>query len=101
MDKFPEAFSRFEDVVDVDRIKSFRQLRLAFSEWAGEKWVATSLQLKALSIEARKHGIPVLIEERGVFTVPSMLWRHETVMVKGKGQARYRDLKSDRFIRKP
>jgi hypothetical protein len=34
MDRFPEAFRRFEEVVDVDRIQSFRQLRLAFAYWA-------------------------------------------------------------------
>jgi hypothetical protein len=101
LDKFPEAFERFEEVVDVDRIRSFRQLKLAFGTWAGEKWIPTSRQLEALAVEARKHGIPTFAEERRVFRFPTISWRHETVVVRGKGQARYRDLRSGRFIKKP
>jgi hypothetical protein len=94
LDKFPEAFERFEEVVNVRRIKSFRQLKLAFAEWAGEKWIPTSRQLQALAEEARKFG---LAEERRV--IP-FLWRREIVMVRGKRQSRIRDLRSGRFIRK-
>jgi hypothetical protein len=50
--------------------------------------------------EARKIGIPV-VGDRRVIRVPSVWWRHETVMVRGKGQTRYRDVKSGRFIKKP
>jgi len=53
-----------------------------------------------LKREAKKIGIPV-VGERMVVRVPSVWWRHETVMVRGTGQARYRDLKSGRFIKKP
>jgi hypothetical protein len=56
--------------------------------------------LQALAEEARKIGISVA-GERMVIRVPSLWWRHETVMVRGKWQARYRDLKNGRFIRKP
>jgi hypothetical protein len=100
LDKFPEAFERFEEVVNVRRIKNFGQLRLAFAMWAGEKWIPSSRQLQALAEEARKIGIPV-VGRRRVIRVPFVWWRHETVMVRGKGQARYRDLKSGRFIKKP
>jgi hypothetical protein len=96
VDKFPEPFKRFEKDVDISEIKSFRQLKLEIASWMSEKWKDTSAQNRALSVEARKRGIPV---ERAY--VPFVSWRHETVLARGKGQARYRDLKSGRFIRKP
>jgi hypothetical protein len=102
VDKFPEAFKRFEKDVDVSEIKSFRQLKMEIASWMGEKWKDTSAQNRALNREAQKLGIPVAyVERREIAYVPSMLWRHETVMVRGKSQARYRDLKSGRFIRRP
>lgn len=58
MDKFPEAFQRFEKVVDVSKIKSFQQLLTAFSLWAGRKWKNTPLQIEALKVEAFKRDIP-------------------------------------------
>ena len=48
-----------------------------------------------------RQGIPIFVEERRVFPIPTMSWQRETVMVRGKGQARHRDLKTGRFIRKP
>jgi hypothetical protein len=96
VDKFPEAFKRFEKDVDVSEIKSFRQLKMEIASWMGEKWKDTSAQNRALTVEARKHGISL---ERA--HIPYVSWRHETAMVRGRGQARYRDLKSGRFIRKP
>jgi hypothetical protein len=33
LDRFPEAFRRFEEVVDVDRIESYRQLKLTYASW--------------------------------------------------------------------
>jgi len=104
MDKFPEAFSRFEEVVDVNRIDSFRQLRLAFASWAGWKWRGTYMQNRALAVEARKLGIPVFIERRPTANVKrrfAVKWRHEVIKVKGKLQNRYRDLRTGRFIKKP
>jgi hypothetical protein len=59
-----------QEVVNVNRIKSFRQLRLAFAGWAGEKWIPTDAQLQALAVEARHRGIPILAEERRVFPIP-------------------------------
>jgi hypothetical protein len=52
MDRFPEAFRRFEEVVDVSKIKSFQQLKLAFATWAGRKWKETPKQVEALKVEA-------------------------------------------------
>jgi len=104
MDRFPEAFRRFEEVVDVRRIQSFRQLRLAFAYWAGWRWHDTYMQNRALAIEARKLNIPVFVERRPVafsYGRTVVTWRHEVVTVKGKSQVRHRDLKTGRFIKKP
>jgi hypothetical protein len=104
VDRFPEAFRRFEDVVDVRRIQSFRQLRLAFAYWAGWKWHDTFMQNRALAVEARRLGITVFIERRPVAHFhgrTAVTWRHEVVTVKGKSQVRYRDVKTGRFIKKP
>ncbi|GEM_PF-1916759 len=109
MDRFPEAFRRFEEVVDVDRIKSFIQLKLTYASWAGRKWLNTYRQNEALKVEARRLGIPISVEGRpvsgrGVAHVPervAVTWRHETVTVRGSSQDRYRDLKTGRFIKKP
>lgn len=91
LDDFPNAFERFQRIVDVDKIESFRQLRLAFASWAGSKWFDSPLQLSALRVEAEKHNIPL----------EALTWRHEFVSVRNRGQHRYRDLKTGRFIRKP
>jgi hypothetical protein len=104
LDRFPEAFRRFEEVVDVRRIQSFRQLRLAFAYWAGWKWHDTYMQNRALAVEAHRLGIPVFVERRPVSRFhgrTAVTWRHEVVTVKGKSQVRYRDLKTGRFIKKP
>lgn len=100
MDEFPEAFERFEMVVDIDRILTFDQLLVSFRYWAGSNWKGTSRQVEALKIEAWKHGIPVRAESRPEES-RRRTWRHETVTVKGKTQYRFRDLKTGRFIKKP
>lgn len=56
MDKFPEAFRRFEDVVDTDRIHSYSQLKSAFETWTFQKKL-TYKQDQALQIEAKRIGI--------------------------------------------
>lgn len=58
MDKFPEAFKRFEEKVNTDNIESWKQLKLAFGSWAGRRWAPTFRQLDALEKQARKLGIP-------------------------------------------
>ena len=65
MDKFPQAFRRFEKVVDVGKIKSFQQLLTAFSLWAGRKWKDTPKQRLALEVEAVRLGLlpPVPLEK--------------------------------------
>jgi hypothetical protein len=90
MDRFPEAFERFEEVVDVDSIASFGELREEFAWWAGEKWFNTSRQLHALSTEAERLGL-----------LPrSVLWRYESVRVRGRVLYRYRDIRTGRFIKR-
>jgi hypothetical protein len=100
LDKFPEAFRRFEQVVNVKNIRSFSQLLLAFSLFAGKNWKGSRSQILALAVEARKRGIPVLVRQRAP-SITAVSWRHEIVMVRGKRRGRFRDLKSGRFIRKP
>ncbi|MGB9676649.1 MAG: hypothetical protein ACPL0C_05630 [Candidatus Bathyarchaeales archaeon] len=58
MDRFPEAFRRFEEVVKVEKIKSFQELLTSFSLWAGRKWKNTPKQVEALKVEAFKRQIP-------------------------------------------
>jgi hypothetical protein len=89
MDRFPEAFRRFENDVDVDSIRSFRQLRFAFSEWAGERWVDSGRQLHALSNEARRYGL-----------LPTPLhYRVVNVTIRGHPYERWRDAKTGRFVK--
>lgn len=116
MDKFPEAFERFEEVVDVDNIHSFQELIGSFASWAGKTWKGTRKQTEALRVEARKRGIRWEIPRyigyvprhygRGsaqgtvARAVPSS-FRRESVTVRGRSQVVYRDVKSGRFVRKP
>ena len=58
MDKFPEAFKRFEEKVKLDNIKTSKQLELAVDSWGGYRWIPTQIQLDALAREARRLGIP-------------------------------------------
>jgi hypothetical protein len=57
-DKFPEAFKRLEQKVNIDNIETFQQLNLVVGSWAGRKWVPTRLQMDALHREAKRLGIP-------------------------------------------
>jgi hypothetical protein len=87
VDRFSEALRRFEEVVDVSRIQSFRQLRLAFSHWAGWKWHDIYMQNRALAVEARRLGITAFAERRPIARFhgrTAVTWKHEVVLVKGK-----------------
>jgi hypothetical protein len=104
MDRFPEAFQRFEKVVDLKSFRSGRELKYAFSHWAGRRWVDSYAQNRALQIEAEKRGfkdakMPTYFRRHQVSA--RQTWRFETVTVRGKPQVRYRDLRTGRFIRKP
>jgi hypothetical protein len=104
MDKFPEAFARFERVVDMRSFRSYRELAYAFSHWAGRRWVNSHAQDVALRKEAEKRGfkdtrIPMIFRRPQVYE--ERTWRRETVTVRGKPQVRHRDLRNGRFIKKP
>jgi hypothetical protein len=101
LDRFPEAFNRFEQVVDVERIENLRQLELAFGQWSGHKWGPTTKQLTALAAEASRLGIRlparrVVAGERKTVRV-----RLEYIKVRGKTRMVYRETKTGRFIKKP
>lgn len=107
MDKFPEAFRRFERVVRTDNIRSFSQLKMMFSSWAGERWINSLAQNEALKTQSERLGldeiptrwIPVERDYNLRGKLPT--WRLETVKIKGRSQPRYRDLRTGRFIKKP
>jgi hypothetical protein len=101
MDRFPEAFRRFEQDVDISNIESFRELAYAFSYWAGKRWVDSYGQNIALRREAQRIGIRIEIPSYHQRQIQYQTWRHETVIVRGKSQDRYRDLQTGRFIKKP
>jgi hypothetical protein len=103
-DRFPEAFKRFEEDVDVSRFESFRQLEFAFGRWAGQKWVPTYRQLDALRYEARRiEALKDGYRRRNAIYFPyspNVSCRHETVSVRGRIQHRYRDIRTGRFVKK-
>jgi len=114
MDRFPEAFERFESDVDVRRLRSYSELLYSFQWWAGEKWRATRRQWEAFNREAENLGFDVpsfvreeVLESRAsgsyAYAHPQKVvsYRREVVSVRGKSQNRYRDLKTGRFVRKP
>ena len=104
VDRFPEAFQRFERVVYVDTFESYEELSYAFAHWAGKRWRDTYLQNLALKREAEKRGfkdakMPTYFRKTQVSA--KQTWRRETVTVRGKPQVRYRDIKTGRFVKKP
>jgi len=104
MDKFPEAFARFEQRVPIDQFESYRELAYAFTHWAGRRWIDSYAQNVALRREAEKRGfrdtrIPAYFRRPQVSA--RQTWRYETVTVRGKPQVRHRDLRTGRFIKKP
>ena len=107
MDRFPEAFQRFEKVVDLRSFRSPRELTYAFIHWAGRRWINSRLQNRALKIELEKRGFTEYLPRytRPRYTRPhfytKQTWKREIVRVKGKPQVRYRDAKTGRFIKKP
>ncbi len=56
MDRFPEAFRRFEQDVDVDDFENYQQLAYAFSHWAGKRWIDSYKQNLALKREGKRLG---------------------------------------------
>ena len=104
VDRFSEAFERFEKVVDVDRFESYTEMSYGFGHWAGKIWRDTYAQNLALKREGKRLGIedakmPMYFRKPQVSA--RQTWRRETVTVRGKPQIRHRDIKTGRFIKKP
>lgn len=105
LDRFPEAFKRFESVVEVDSFRSYRELVYAFSRWSGKRWKGSHRQNLALLREGKRLGFKDaksgLYFRRQPRVFVRQAWRRETVAVGGRSQIRYRDLRTGRFIKKP
>jgi len=104
MDRFPEAFHRFEKVVDLRSFRSARELKYAFTHWANRRWIDSYKQNLAFRIEAEKKGfeetkLPRYTKRPQFYS--RQTWKRETMTVRGNYQVRYRDLKTGRFIKKP
>jgi hypothetical protein len=65
MDRFTEAFERFESDVYVDSFDSYSELLFAFQLWAGRNWKGTASQWRAFNAEAERLGfdVPSFIRE--------------------------------------
>ena len=103
MDKFPEAFERFENDVDIGKFVTYMELTSAFRWWAGEKWIGTPRQWKALNKEAENVGfeVPEIFRDEMRETRSYVSWRREVVNIRGNSIERYRDVRTGRFIKKP
>lgn len=56
VDRFPEAFRRFERVVNVRGFDSYRELAYGFAHWAGKRWIDSYAQNRALRDMAYEIG---------------------------------------------
>ena len=120
---FEEYLGRIEKVVDLDDVKSYAQFAAIIQSFSGKRWTGSTAQVIALKEGAERRGfdttLPAYIWKRDYaryyargFGSPSRrgkasvsgirkAWQREMVIVRGKSQVRYRDLKTGRFIRKP
>jgi len=112
---FEEAFDRLEKYTNVRSCRSLDELRLVAERFFGDKWYPTDRQKEALIDEAERRGYFERWEELRKEKEKELSWyaqsqpqvtakrtyRHETVIVRGKPQVRYRDVKTGRFIKKP
>jgi predicted glycosyltransferase involved in capsule biosynthesis len=105
MDRFPEAFERFESDVDIGMFESYHELTLAFRHWSGDRWRGTHRQWEALNDEAENLGFkpPDFIREELECgrRYSRSSWRRETLNLRGRARMVYRDIKTGRFIKKP
>ena len=110
MDKFPEAFRRFENDVDISRFESYHQITTAFRWWGGQRWKGTAKQWQALNKEAENLGFNVpnvyrdAIREKQyseLFDRRKPTWKKVTINIRGVKSSRFRDLRTGRFVKKP
>jgi hypothetical protein len=120
MDKFPEAFNRYEERVDIDDLQSASELISSFSIFQG--YNATSKQIDGLRIESIKRrlgfdwSLPKWVKKKDYriyyqsrkryvqvkrIAEKRRVYVKATFNVRGKPQTRYRDVKTGRFIKKP
>ena len=122
VDRFPDAFDRFEERVDVDNLQSASELISSFSLFQG--YNATSKQIDGLRNESIKRrlgfdwSLPKWVKKKdywvyyqsrkGYVNVKRVVQAEKrrvyvkaTFNVRGKPQTRYRDSKTGRFIKKP
>ncbi len=78
MDKFPEAYARYEDSVDTSGLKTFNQLMNSFSSWGGKRWAGTPKQIKALGIEAKKKGFDTSRRKKVVYEEKEITYTTKT-----------------------
>jgi hypothetical protein len=109
-DRFPEAFERFERVVNIDRFRSYYELALAFQSWAGQNWKGSAKQWEALDREAKNSGFYPTNSYQGIrrkrgytdfYERPNQTRRGESGILRGRARSVYRDIKTGRFIKKP
>ena len=99
------SFTSGDPLQSLTGLNAFRIIAFVLSHWASIRWVDSYQQNLALREEARKRGffdarLPRYFE-RPSARQTRQSWRHETVIVRGKSQERYRDIKTGRFIKKP
>lgn len=87
VDRFPEAFERFEIEVGIDSFDSYRELTYGFSWWAGKRWVDSYAQNIALKRMAEKRGfkaeLPMYFKREGI-TVRRRKWKRKITISKVK-----------------
>jgi hypothetical protein len=105
LDRFPSAFKRFEERVDISDVREFEDLERIFGRWAGYRWIPTADQERALRIEAERIGIPLRrptpeqrraerIIQRNI--LPFAVRREKD----RSGRVHFRDTRTGRFTRK-
>jgi hypothetical protein len=85
MDKFPEAFKRFEKQTNIDEIDTFRELLREFRIWAKEKYVGSQLQVSALMNEGSRLGL--------------VNWKSQKIIRYNKEVIVHRSIKTGRFVK--
>lgn len=83
VDRFPEAFKRFEYTVDIDNFDSYRELAYAFSYWAGKRWIDSYKQNLALKKQGKRLGFEDAELPR--YFKPSQKWQTTAQYGKHRG----------------
>ena len=83
VDRFPEAFKRFEEDVDVESFDNYKQLAYAFAHWSGKRWRDSYRQNLAL----KKQGKRLHFEDAELpkYFKPSQKWKSTAQYGKHRG----------------